>query len=349
MSSDNPFISPLGKLALSLGASPSGSPGSAVATANSSSSTKVRQNCINTLLRVIDNILDDPNQLNPKLRKIKVKNPTFWKRCGCFEGSIDFLVTCGFVVHGDASSTTRYLKLEKDNDDDRDLLLYGREMLVQFAVLTLGIDEVMLPKRCPTTLKTEEVDQSSSEGANLNVKKAPITSGMGNETPDGETDAKAACHQEQEALDINDDADSKDANLTNATIATNTTEDTTSSSALIIDHHEQNTQIEEKSSITQSKENITTSSTFDQHHNDLISDEMTNLLNEIEAELDDDFFSTDQEDAILMNDDNKDDVITEKAAVADASTVNVIPVTTSNIVNNKEEEVNNKWKHLDLL
>ena len=132
MSSDtNPFIPSLGKLALSLGVSPD-SP--ATASDSTQQLSQRRQICIVTLLRIIDNILDDPDQLNPKLRKIKVSNPAFHKRCGQWDGSIDFLLQCEFKMKG--STTSKNLRLDVE---DHDMLLFGREMLVQFAVLTLGV------------------------------------------------------------------------------------------------------------------------------------------------------------------------------------------------------------------
>jgi len=349
MSAENPFISPLGKLALSLGASDDNS--AAAAAQVSPQLIQRRQLCVVTLLRIIDNILDDPGQVNPKLRKIKVNNPAFHKRCGQWDGSIDYLITCGFKMRGDlnnnSSSSSRHLRLDAD---DHDMLLYGREMLVQFAVLTLGVDEKSLPK-CPTTQINNEMEESCTDDdaklADYAIKKSNgITSIKGssssahafgddatthrssttaqnetkeehsvvvanvvsNQTPD---DLVVASHQEQARIIIKDgiieSTTIKDGMIEATTIGRTKAANSSLPPAAADDDNTLRTHKEFKQLISPSTDDIQTVKEADEEphtqsngkkisQNDLISDEMTNLLNEIEAELNDDFFSTTDQD-----------------------------------------------------
>ena len=54
--------------------------------------------CLQTLLRVLDNVLRSPDQ--PKLRRIRVTNPAFVKRAGRFDGATAFLREAGFEDDG---------------------------------------------------------------------------------------------------------------------------------------------------------------------------------------------------------------------------------------------------------
>ena len=105
--------------------------------------SKVHKLCIVTLLRILDNIINDintpPERKNARIRKIKTTGP-FHDRAGQWEGSIEFLLECGFQ-----RTTNSQLKLMKDEPCR---LLAGRKELVRFAVDQLGLLESKLPD-CP--------------------------------------------------------------------------------------------------------------------------------------------------------------------------------------------------------
>lgn len=105
--------------------------------------SKVHKLCIVTLLRILDNIINDintpPERKNARIRKIKTTGP-FHDRAGQWEGSIEFLLECGFQ-----RTTNSQLKLMEDNPSR---LLAGRKELVRFAVEQLGLLESKLPD-CP--------------------------------------------------------------------------------------------------------------------------------------------------------------------------------------------------------
>lgn len=328
MSPENPFLSPLGKLALSLGASDSSS------SDNNNISPQLsqrRQICTITLLRIIDNILDDPNQSNPKLRKIKVSNAAFHKRCGQWDGSIDYLLQCGFKLmkgnhntsNNSSSSSSRQLRLDVD---DRELLLYGREMLVQFAVLTLGVEESSLPKRSVEEVEMNGMKESHNTDDNnakpvhenikpnndrMDSKPARLDPAVDNELPsrklstivehsvshavsDKNEEVKVASRQEQPIESTRtDDTQIVDTSLPAAAPAQSPSTDN---------------QILKEEEEHQSKEE-----TAPENNEESTDDMMTDLLNEIEAELNDDFFSPPakestaaQEALVPMNSDTKD-------------------------------------------
>ncbi|KAL3800826.1 hypothetical protein HJC23_001663 [Cyclotella cryptica] len=128
-----PFAPSLKKLALSLQSHP----------------TPHHQACIVTILRIIDNILQDPSRSNPKLRKIKVANPAFWKRAAQWDGCIAFLTQCGFTASGaGGAGVPQHLKLERESEESRQRLVRGRQALVAFAVGCLELTESLLPA-CP--------------------------------------------------------------------------------------------------------------------------------------------------------------------------------------------------------
>eukprot|EP00970_Alexandrium_tamarense_P018345 scaffold13329_cov209-Alexandrium_tamarense.AAC.9 len=166
MNSTSPFTSALERLSDSLKSSSS----------SSTSNQPKHHACTITLLRVIDNILQDPHRTNPKVRKIKVNNPAFWKRSGQWEGSVDFLVACGFIPLGEIATLTyvtpaygapkqksvpQHLKFDGDDDAGRiEHLMRGRESLVQFAEHVLEMDGKILPP-CPVQSQPQESDDSS--------------------------------------------------------------------------------------------------------------------------------------------------------------------------------------------
>ena len=80
--------------------------------------TTQKQSCITTILHILDNILKDPSKSNTKIRKLKCVNGPFYKRAGKWKGSIDFLLSCGFVCVT-ASSTTN--NNNNGNDEEKEV------------------------------------------------------------------------------------------------------------------------------------------------------------------------------------------------------------------------------------
>eukprot|EP00985_Skeletonema_marinoi_P020041 scaffold11714_cov123-Skeletonema_marinoi.AAC.9 len=353
MSSENPFISPLGKLALSLGASSeSSSPPSDIIPPQLSQRRKI---CIVTLLRIIDNILDDPDQLNPKLRKIKVSNPAFHKRCGQWDGSIDYLLQCGFCMKGNqTSNSSRHLRLD---EDDRDMLLYGRDMLVQFAVLTLGVDEKTLPKS-PKQIDHSREESHTDDDAKL-VHATVKSNGMHSETVGSAptVDENASSHKLSRTAQIEAIGEHSVSNVvsekTDGVAAASHQDEQAIESPRIETQAAAHTSLPvaaakspltdiqtvkevEKPLRTQNEERTA-------FENGVISaDEMmTNLLDEIEAELNDDFFSTAAEESttaqealVSMNSDTK---IASENSIGASPKDESISVRSSESISNIEE------------
>ena len=59
----------------------------------------------------MQNALENPG--NPKYRRIKVQNPTFYERAGRLPGSVDLLRSAGFVMRGESGE--QILKLERED------------------------------------------------------------------------------------------------------------------------------------------------------------------------------------------------------------------------------------------
>eukprot|EP00571_Detonula_confervacea_P015485 CAMPEP_0172308866 /NCGR_PEP_ID=MMETSP1058-20130122/9334_1 /TAXON_ID=83371 /ORGANISM="Detonula confervacea, Strain CCMP 353" /LENGTH=1252 /DNA_ID=CAMNT_0013021381 /DNA_START=64 /DNA_END=3819 /DNA_ORIENTATION=+ len=162
MPDTNPLFAPsISKLGHSLSTPTTplpATPSTSLPATNTKQQKQEHQTCILTLLRILDNILNDGTIKNPKLRKLKVSNPgPFWKRAGRWDGSVDFLLACGFVsvasvgkadkaAASPACSVSSQLKLEKE---DRSLLVTGREELIKLALGPLGIMQRDSLPACP--------------------------------------------------------------------------------------------------------------------------------------------------------------------------------------------------------
>ena len=139
-------------------------------TSTTTTTERERRTCILTLLRILDNILKDPAQNNPKLRKIRVGNRAFWNRAGRWDGAVDYLVECcgfvgvgicsGVVIEGGASSSQHVDGVEEKREEERrknvpaqlrledeeaSRLHAARMGLVSFATEVLGMDKCTLP------------------------------------------------------------------------------------------------------------------------------------------------------------------------------------------------------------
>lgn len=117
---------------------------SIVLQSNFDSSTK---DCLVTLLRIIDNLLSKPNE--PKVRSIRCANIAFDKKVGQCKGGYEFLYSIGFLPRyaalGGSGNIPEMLELKAENES-REILLRGRQTLVQSAVRDLQLSSDDLPK-----------------------------------------------------------------------------------------------------------------------------------------------------------------------------------------------------------
>ena len=110
----------------------------------------VSKDCLNTLLKIVDNILSRPNE--PKVRSIRCANAAFEKKVGNCIGGFEFLYSIGFVPKYPAfggggrgvNIQPEILEMTPENES-RDILLRARKVLVHSAVRDLNIDEDNLP------------------------------------------------------------------------------------------------------------------------------------------------------------------------------------------------------------
>mmetsp|Transcript_901 Transcript_901/g.1388 ORF Transcript_901/g.1388 Transcript_901/m.1388 type:complete len:678 (+) Transcript_901:29-2062(+) len=106
------------------------------------------KDCLNTLLKIIDNLLSRPNE--PKVRSLRCANATFEKKVGRITGGLQFLYSIGFVPKypafrgGGGNDPPETLEMTSENES-RDTLLHARKVLVQSAVKDLSIDKDDLP------------------------------------------------------------------------------------------------------------------------------------------------------------------------------------------------------------
>ncbi len=107
------------------------------------------KDCLNTLLKIIDNLLSRPNE--PKVRSLRCANAAFEKKVGRCAGGLHFLYSIGFVPKypafgggGNVPPPPETLEMTPENES-RDTLLYARSVLVQSAVRDLNFDNDDLP------------------------------------------------------------------------------------------------------------------------------------------------------------------------------------------------------------
>lgn len=110
----------------------------------------VTKDCLNTLLKIIDNLLSRPGE--PKVRTMRCANAAFERKVGRCKGGYDFLYSIGFSpkhpaaggLGTTASAAPEFLELTPANES-RETLLRGRKVLTQSAVRDLGVDGGDLP------------------------------------------------------------------------------------------------------------------------------------------------------------------------------------------------------------
>jgi len=108
------------------------------------------RDCLNVLLKLIDNLLSSRPDANPKYRSIRCANPAFDRKVGRVSGGIEFLYSVGFAPRYPAfaavgeAGTPETLELTPANEI-RETLLRGRVVLARSAVRDLGMDGDDLP------------------------------------------------------------------------------------------------------------------------------------------------------------------------------------------------------------
>ena len=119
------------------------------------------KDCLLTLLRIIDNLLSKPDE--PKVRSIRCANVAFNKKVGQCKGGYEFLYSIGFLpryaVLGGSGGIPEMLELKAENES-REILLRGRQTLVQSAVRDLRMSSDDLPKLPKTVEKVPASTQA---------------------------------------------------------------------------------------------------------------------------------------------------------------------------------------------
>jgi len=102
------------------------------------------KDCLNTLLKIIDNIISRPNE--PKVRSIRCANAAIEKKVGRCTGGFDFLYSIGFIPKYPAlgGQTPETLVLIPENES-KETLLRGRKVLIDSAVDDLNMNGDDLP------------------------------------------------------------------------------------------------------------------------------------------------------------------------------------------------------------
>jgi hypothetical protein len=147
---------------------------------NFDSATK---DCLNVLLKLIDNLLSSRPDANPKYRSIRCANPAFDKKVGRVSGGIEFLYSVGFAPRYPAfaavgeAGTPETLELTPANEI-RETLLRGRDVLARSAVRDLGMDgdDLPPPPEFPSSLFPPIVAPPSGDPPGSDFPRGPPTS-----------------------------------------------------------------------------------------------------------------------------------------------------------------------------
>lgn len=133
--------------------------------------------CIQTCLKVIDNILQKPG--NEKVRSIRYENPAMQKKIISKQGGVDILYSCGFILQEEEQKLLMkpgqgesFLVLQEANEDT-DWLVHARHTLSQVAVHQLKCKPEDLPQFQPPkrklSLSSSNNRNDSSGGGGFNV------------------------------------------------------------------------------------------------------------------------------------------------------------------------------------
>jgi hypothetical protein len=127
------------------------------------------QACIVTLIKVIDNVIQKPN--DPKVRSIRLANPVVAEKI-VLRGGVDYLVACGFL-----RQTTPHPLMAKTNvseeclvleDESTALLDKARRLLMTTAIHELRMKADDLPKYKPPPAAARVSNTSAAPAAGFN-------------------------------------------------------------------------------------------------------------------------------------------------------------------------------------
>jgi hypothetical protein len=170
--------------------------------------------CMFTLMKVLDNVIQRP--LDPKVRSIRLANPTFDKKVASRKGGVEFLLACGFVKENAPPSLLskgtepleEFLVLKDDDESldemQRELrqeafskhIITARRLLLTRAIQDLGLKAEELPPykppppRVATEADTTFAGKRSEPSAQFNPYSSQRYDGMSAAvgaqlTPDG--------------------------------------------------------------------------------------------------------------------------------------------------------------------
>ncbi|CAJ1947103.1 unnamed protein product [Cylindrotheca closterium] len=126
--------------------------------------------CVQTCLKVVDNILQKPG--NEKVRSIRFQNQAMQKKILSKQGGVDILYSCGFVLKEEqqllskAGQGDSFLVLQ-DQNEDTDWLVHVRHALSQVAIHQLKCKPDMLPKFQPPVTKVAVGNGTFGQGFNV--------------------------------------------------------------------------------------------------------------------------------------------------------------------------------------
>eukprot|EP00940_MAST-03C_sp_MAST-3C-sp2_P000864 g864.t1 len=125
------------------------SPSEALARLRGSSFDADATKTMKVLLKIVDNILADP--MNPKKRKLRLKNRLIQTRVVARPGAQDFLASIGFISSSESSTDDPVIELLGEK---RSILLRGREALSRASI---DLDfKIPSPPQPLTSTETEE-------------------------------------------------------------------------------------------------------------------------------------------------------------------------------------------------
>ena len=127
------------------------------------------QQCLMTILKIVDNCLQKPG--NVKVRTIRLQNPTFFQKVGQRPGGLAVMQACGFTVQQTSTSLlpphSEQSLVLTEAMIDTEWLITARHMIATCAIQTLGMKPEDVPPYKPPPLwppPTSTTTTTSSSG-----------------------------------------------------------------------------------------------------------------------------------------------------------------------------------------
>ena len=136
------------------------------------------QQCLMTILKIVDNCLQKPG--NVKVRTIRLQNPTFFQKVGQRPGGLAVMQACGFTVQQTSTSLlpphSEQSLVLTEAMEDTEWLITARHMIATCAIQELGMkpEEVppyKPPPLSPPTSTTTSTSTTSSGGITFDPYK----------------------------------------------------------------------------------------------------------------------------------------------------------------------------------